>query len=152
MTESSEVRPTCHDVIQHGNAHFTAGRYVDALAAFERALVMVDRLLVGCRVDVALFISKIVTQYNRAATLVRLQRHPDADAAYQQGLAFAQAIVQERAFAENLRQAARCHYRMLLNEWQVFRCEHGHRLDETPESFFAATFERSGTLATATVH
>ncbi|TVS13874.1 MAG: hypothetical protein EA417_15890 [Gammaproteobacteria bacterium] len=145
-------QPVWHEVIQRGNAHFAAGRYADALAAFDRALVMVDRLLAGCRIDVALLVSKIVTQRNRAETLVRLRRYADADEAFRQGHGFAQAIVEEEAFAENVRHAARCHCRMMFSEWRVFRCEHGHHLDDRHEPFFSASFAHSGTLATATVH
>lgn len=154
MTATSHARPAWHDVIQHGNAHFTAGRYADALAAFERALAIVDRLLAGCRVDVALLISKIVTHHNRAATLVRLQRHSDADEAFRQGHAFAQAIVEEHAFPENVRQAARCHCRMIYSEWRVFCSEHGHHLHASDEKEFTTPFETSSAMTTActTVH
>lgn len=152
MTATSHVRPAWHDVIQHGNAHFTAGRYADALAAFDRALAIVDRLLAGCRVDVALLVSKIVTHHNRAATLVRLQRHSDADEAFRQGHAFAQAIVEEQAFPENLRRAARCHCRMIFSEWRGFCSEHGHHLDGSDETVLAAPFDTSSAVTSATVH
>ncbi len=152
MQTPNRSRPLWHDVIQHGNAHFTAGRYEDALAAFDRALTMVDRLLAGCRVDVALLISKIVTHLNRATTLVRLKRYMDADAAFRQGHGFAQAIVEEQAFPENLRHAARCHCRMIFSEWQVFRSEHGHPLNHPAEAAFAASFEASSAAASATIH
>jgi len=122
-----------HDLIQTGNAQFAASRLNEALAAYDQALNSVDRLLVDCHVDIALLISKIVTHHNRAATLLRMQRYSEADAAFGQGHAFAQAIVEEDAFPAHLRQAARCHGRLMFSEWQAFRSEHGHHLQECPE-------------------
>lgn len=128
MSRSAIDCPAWHDLIQHGNAHFVAGRFGDALIAYDQAVARLDRLLCSSAVDVALLISKVVTHQNRAATLTRLGRFGAADQEFRDGYTFARAIVDEKGFPENLRRAACCHRRMMHTEWQVFRSEHGHRL------------------------
>lgn len=154
MSRSANDRPAWHDSIQDGNAHFVAGRFADALIAYDQALERLDRLLGSSAVDVALLISKIVTHQNRAATLIRLGRFRAADQEFRDGYAFARAIVDEEGFPENLRQAACCHRRMMSTEWQVFRSEHGHRLPPEDAMLAGIHFEprASSTGARLTIH
>lgn len=130
MTTCRNDRSAWQDLIQHGNAHFSAGRFDDALAAYDQAVTGLGKLLGACVSDddVALLISRIVVHQNRATTLVRLGRLREADSAYRSGHAFARAIVEEGGFPENLRQAAHCHCRMTYSEWQLFRRQHGQQL------------------------
>lgn len=131
MTTCRNDRSAWQDLIQQGNAHFCAGRFDEALAAFDQAMKRLGKLLGACvsDADVALLISRIVVHQNRATTLVRLGRMQEADSAYRSGHAFARAIAEEGGFPVNLRQAAHCHCRLTYSEWQLFRSKHGYSLD-----------------------
>ena len=114
-------RESWHGALRLANGHSAAGRLDEALRCYDRAVAAVDALLGGSPLAPPLLVAKIVSHLHRAAVLERLGRTHAADREFRSAWAFARAVADDPRQPPGLRQAACCHARVALAEWQGAR-------------------------------
>jgi hypothetical protein len=121
MATASRPSDSWHGALRSANGHCAAGRLLEALSCYDRAVYAVDALLVGTPLTAPLLMAKTVSHLHRAAVLDRLDRTRAADREYRSAWAFARAVADDVRQPAGLRQAACCHARVALAEWQGAR-------------------------------
>ncbi|MEE4384035.1 MAG: hypothetical protein V2J02_18700 [Pseudomonadales bacterium] len=95
MSTASRPSDSWHGALRSAIGHCAAGRLLEALSCYDRAVSAVDALLGGSSLTAPLLMAKTVSHLHRAAVLDRLDRTRAADREYRSAWAFARAVADD---------------------------------------------------------